>query len=348
MKNILPILVALTLLQSNTSWAEIVMRINIANPDAIVFSAVPNANSSVDFNDRSTFSGITLLNILAEDPGLNSQASLSPNLAASGVDAAYYSLVVESEILSGGSALSLNIWSEVDDNEIQDFQSGVQAFSGQAIAAEDFGDFFVLKGAGATGDIVSGYIEGSISNAIGQWEIVDIEAAEGRILLEEPVNGEVHGGIGNLRGFAVFQEEVEKVEVYIDGEYAFDAPYGGDRADVETVFPEIPLSRSSGFSLAYGYSNLIPGEHTILVRAIGAEGLLGEDSSTFTVQAFNDAFIAANEIVDGTAADIAMQDDEIVIRSIRVADSFYNLVLKWRTAEQGFEIIEIVEILSEL
>ena len=53
-----------------------------------------------------------------------------------------------------------------------------------------------------------------------------------RLMLEEPINGEIHGGVGNLRGWAVASEGIEKVEIFIDGEYAFDAPYGGARGDV--------------------------------------------------------------------------------------------------------------------
>ena len=45
-----------------------------------------------------------------------------------------------------------------------------------------------------------------------------------RLMLEEPINGEIHGGVGNLRGWAVASDGIEKVEIFIDGEYVFDAP----------------------------------------------------------------------------------------------------------------------------
>ena len=47
-----------------------------------------------------------------------------------------------------------------------------------------------------------------------------------RVALEEPVNGEIHSGVGNLRGWAVASSGITKVEIFIDGGYEFDAPYG--------------------------------------------------------------------------------------------------------------------------
>ena len=40
--------------------------------------------------------------------------------------------------------------------------------------------------------------------------------AEGvfRLMLEEPINGEIHGGVGNLRGWAVASEGIDKVEIF--------------------------------------------------------------------------------------------------------------------------------------
>ena len=53
-----------------------------------------------------------------------------------------------------------------------------------------------------------------------------------KVTLEEPVSGEIHGGVGKRRGWAVASQGIEKIEIYIDGGYAFDAPYGGARGDV--------------------------------------------------------------------------------------------------------------------
>jgi hypothetical protein len=137
-----------------------------------------------------------------------------------------------------------------------------------------------------------------------------------RIMLEEPVAGEIHGGVGNLRGWAVATDGIDKIEIMIDGEYAFDAPYGGARGDVGGAFPEVANASQSGFSLAYAYSNLSPGSHTISAIAHTLEGETQTSSATFETVRFKQSFISGDT---------------------------YDMVLDWRTAEQGFEIVQIVE-----
>ena len=60
-----------------------------------------------------------------------------------------------------------------------------------------------------------------------------------RVVLEEPVARQIHTGVGNIRGWAVASDGITKVEIWIDGVYAFDAPYGGERGDVASGFPTL-------------------------------------------------------------------------------------------------------------
>lgn len=159
--------------------------------------------------------------------------------------------------------------------------------------------------------------------------------------LEEPINSEIHGGVGNLRGWAISPDGISRVEIYIDGAFAFEAPYGGIRPDVAAQFPETTNSLSSGFSLAYGYSNLLPGEHTITARAFTPLGDQKDASSTFTVVTFDKVFIGPNDVVNATDATVTTSGDEISLENISIDGRIYDLKMKWRTAEQGFEIIEI-------
>jgi len=161
------------------------------------------------------------------------------------------------------------------------------------------------------------------------------------VSLEEPVQGLVHGGIGNLRGWAIADAGIDRVAIYIDGQYAFDAPYGGERTDVGDAYPGVPGSGDSGFSLAYGYSNLEPGEHTVTARAYANQGGFQESSATFTVVVFHKNFIPANDVVDTSGAGISGGGDEIQLNGVSIDGQLYDLLLKWRTAEQGFEIVEI-------
>ncbi|MEZ5569521.1 MAG: Ig-like domain-containing protein [Halioglobus sp.] len=159
--------------------------------------------------------------------------------------------------------------------------------------------------------------------------------------LEEPVDGEAISGVGNLRGYALGLDGVTKVEIFIDGEYAFDAPYGGSRTDVQGVFPDIPGAENSGFSLAYGYANLSPGEHRITARATTPQGKIAEASATFTVLAFQAPFIFANQPVAIPPGGVSVSGDELYIEKLSVDGETFDVTLRWRTATQSFDIIEV-------
>ena len=161
------------------------------------------------------------------------------------------------------------------------------------------------------------------------------------VSLEEPVQGQVHTGVGNLRGWAVASEGITKVEIYIDEVLAFEAPYGGSRGDVGGAFPDVAGSRESGFSLAYNYSGLAAGPHTVTAVAYNALGQTKESSASFEVVRFDSPFIADPNAVRLGNASCTVTSDEISVVDARVDGSLVDLLLKWRTAEQGFEIVEI-------
>jgi hypothetical protein len=173
------------------------------------------------------------------------------------------------------------------------------------------------------------------------WRVEEITDVQTTLNLEEPVNGAAHSGIGNLRGWGFNPLGLERIDIYIDGSFAFTAPSGGYRPDVGAAYPDLIGSENSGFSLAYGYSNLSIGQHTVTARAVDRNGDFVERSSTFQVEAFDKKFISSSETVDISEATVAYGDDEITIEGAQISDKQYDLLLKWRTAEQGFEIIEI-------
>jgi hypothetical protein len=162
-----------------------------------------------------------------------------------------------------------------------------------------------------------------------------------RATLEEPLVGEAHTGVGNLRGWAVSSAGIERIEILINGVPSFDAPYGGVRSDVGGAFPDVPNSRESGFSLAYNYNVLGAGEHTITAVAHSVDGGTFESSATFNVVRFDSEFIVGADAVKLGNATCAMTGDEISLVNAVVDGTLHDLILKWRTAEQGFEIIEI-------
>ena len=103
----------------------------------------------------------------------------------------------------------------------------------------------------------------------------------------------------------------------------------------------MPNSRESGFSLAYNYNVLGAGEHTITAVAYSVDGETFESSATFNVVRFDSEFIVGADAVKLGNATCAMTGDEISLVDAVVDGTLHDLILKWRTAEQGFEIIEI-------
>ena len=162
-----------------------------------------------------------------------------------------------------------------------------------------------------------------------------------RLALEEPVAGSVYSGVGNLRGWSVASSGVDRIEVWMDGAYAFDAPYGGFRNDVGNVFPDIENSSASGFSLAWNYNDMSPGEHTITARAYSQSGEFLDSSSTFTVTRFHKPFFGADDEVELSGAQCAVSDSQISLEDVVMDGQVYDILLDWRTAAQDFQIIEI-------
>ena len=147
-------------------------------------------------------------------------------------------------------------------------------------------------------------------------------------------------GVGNLRGWAVATEGISRVEILIDGAYEFDAPYGGVRRDVAGAFPDVPGSDSSGFSLAFNYSDLTAGQHSITAVAHTASGASVASSANFEIVRFESAFLGGDDAVSLDSASCQLEDDGIALLNALMDGKGRDVTLKWRVAEQGFEIVE--------
>ncbi|WP_439107253.1 hypothetical protein [Congregibacter sp.] len=165
--------------------------------------------------------------------------------------------------------------------------------------------------------------------------------------LEEPVDGATASGISSLRGWAVSSSGIESIELFVNGQFVQTLTYGGVRTDVESVYPNVPNSRESGFGEIYNFASLGAGEHTVMIRARTSDGQQQDQTSTFTVQAFADDFIDEPGFPAFTAAttQILNEDGTITISPVTLADdTSYRLQLRWSTATQGFEIVSITAI----
>ena len=173
------------------------------------------------------------------------------------------------------------------------------------------------------------------------WSPWPQEQSTLRVTLEEPAVGLVHMGVGNLRGWAVSSVGIRKVEAFLDGKFLAKIPYGGARGDVGAAFPDIDDAGLSGFGMSLNYSGLSAGTHTLEVVAHGIDNKTTSTSAQFQTVRFDREFIGAGEVIDLNAAASVLSNDQIQIENISIAGKSYNLLLRWRTAEQGFEIVEI-------
>ena len=162
-----------------------------------------------------------------------------------------------------------------------------------------------------------------------------------RLAVDEPSPGGIHTGIGNVRGWAISSNPIERVEIFIDGAYQFDIPHGGARGDVGNAFPDIENSALSGYAAAVNYNNLAPGEHELVVRATDSFGSTIERTIDFEVIRFEKSFISATDDFELGWAGLTALGRTITIYGAVIDEHRYNLTLQWRTNTQGFEIIRI-------
>ena len=66
-----------------------------------------------------------------------------------------------------------------------------------------------------------------------------------------------------------------------------------------------------------------------------------ERVASFNVVKFAESFISDPNAVNLDGAACSASADEFLLTDALVSGTLYDIVLKWRTAEQGFEIVEI-------
>lgn len=176
--------------------------------------------------------------------------------------------------------------------------------------------------------------------------------------LEEPArNGKV-SGISNLRGWAVDEEEIVKIEFYVDGEYYADIPYGGQRKDVGAVRPSYPNADKSGFGQTFNFGELGPGEHRINVVAYGDNNVggtyrLGETYNYFEVVSLPKPYYPESESpnIERSYKGIYLvgythQSSPYVVELRTVylnPKESVDMELEWSTAAQRFVVSKVEE-----
>ncbi len=175
--------------------------------------------------------------------------------------------------------------------------------------------------------------------------VIASQAIDNRIVvaLEEPASDSTVSGVGNLRGWAVGPDGIDHVEFYVNGVLKKEIPYGGARGDVANAYPNFPDSRYSGFSSAYAYSLLMPGTHTLKVKAVSAGGKYKEASNTFKVTRFHKGYFSDPKAMDIADSSVSQDGTGILLDNIKVEGKTYDVRLEWQVPSQQFGIVDIVD-----
>lgn len=166
-------------------------------------------------------------------------------------------------------------------------------------------------------------------------------AGDIRVNLEAPGDGLPYQGIANIRGWAVSTAGIDRIELYINGKYKADIPFGGKRQDVGNNFPQYPDSSESGFSMVYNYSVLATKQHQFSVKAIDNDGSEKEVSVSISTTSFDKPYIQDPDAFDLSQAQISAKNNTIDIKNMRLDGKAYNAKLTWRAESQLYQFNSI-------
>ena len=178
--------------------------------------------------------------------------------------------------------------------------------------------------------------------------------------LEAPNPSELASGIGNVQGWAfatVPGDEIKaQIEVWIDGQFAFEVPCCSSRGDVVDAFKnsQTPAPLRSGFAGAFNFQSLAKGEHTMEVRLESKFGHVRTLKTTFTSEpmgnfAYNKKFLFDDATADHCVPSNVMVAGESVARLVCSGMTFTNgkgftehcagkIEMTWIRSAQGFRL----------
>jgi hypothetical protein len=135
------------------------------------------------------------------------------------------------------------------------------------------------------------------------------------------------------------------LDVYIDGSLAFDLVPYGKRSDVGDAFPDYPDSDTGGFSMAFNYKSLSPGEHEIRVRAYDNVGNYNDAVTTFSTERFETDYVADDaEVSFSSLKNISLLDGRtLLFERADIEGRFWDFKVSWDRASQGLVITDIVD-----
>jgi hypothetical protein len=152
--------------------------------------------------------------------------------------------------------------------------------------------------------------------------------------LENPTGREIVSGVKPIYGWALDGQAVSTVELYVDGVYICDIPYGGIREDIKEAYPDYPEADRSGFALIWNYSVLSPGEHAVLVRVHNTKSETLDLDASVTIVKFHGDLVTTLTPDTNLSQQIAVTADGVT--------KTYDVNLQWYPERQDFGIKNII------
>jgi len=78
--------------------------------------------------------------------------------------------------------------------------------------------------------------------------------------------GTLQGSTVIIGGWALAEDGVERVAIYVDKEFVTIASLGGDRPDIAKAFPAFANAGKSGWNIAVDFSSMSDGDHEMVMQ----------------------------------------------------------------------------------
>ncbi|MBV9396677.1 MAG: hypothetical protein JO062_01770 [Bryobacterales bacterium] len=93
-------------------------------------------------------------------------------------------------------------------------------------------------------------------------------------VVDLPTANQAISGAFDAAGWAISEDRIARVSVYVDGNYLKDCTLGVSRPDVSKVFPGVPDGERAGWTTQVDTASLPPGKHELLFEVQSSKGAI--------------------------------------------------------------------------
>jgi len=162
---------------------------------------------------------------------------------------------------------------------------------------------------------------------------------------ESPESGQAVAGLSVIRGWAfdpVVANNIQRVDLLVDGALVGEIPCCSPRGDVRGAFPQYPAAstENSGWGTVVNWGNLTPGSHSVQIKIVNSGGeVTPSDTRTVTVVNPGAAFA---DLFSLTRTSVKVSGQDLVLSNVLVRDketqqqNEVTMTFRWLTNSQSF------------